>query len=120
VSTASLVVGNAPVVAAWPERSKLGVALDHVSVSFGPPGKRRLVLSDVTFSAPDGAFLCIVGPSGCGKTTLLRLLAGLQRPDSGEISVGGPVTGLLATAQSFSKTTQKRYYPGGRWRATFP
>ena len=93
MSAGSLAVGGVPVVAARPERAPPGVAVDRVSVSFGPPGERRLVLSDVTFDIADGAFLCIVGPSGCGKTTLLRLLAGLLRPDSGEIRAGGPVTG---------------------------
>jgi NitT/TauT family transport system ATP-binding protein len=42
-------------------------------------------LKDVTFSAGEQEFLCIVGPSGCGKTTLLKLIAGLLRPTSGQI-----------------------------------
>ena len=39
----------------------------------------------------DGEFVTIVGPSGCGKTTLLRMLAGLERPTSGEIILRGQV-----------------------------
>ena len=39
----------------------------------------------------DGEFLTIVGPSGCGKTTLLRMLAGLERPSDGEIALRGRV-----------------------------
>lgn len=42
-------------------------------------------VDDISFSVPDGAFLVLLGPSGCGKTTLLRMLAGLELPTSGEI-----------------------------------
>jgi iron(III) transport system ATP-binding protein len=42
-------------------------------------------LDTVSLSIPDGAFLALLGPSGCGKTTLLRLIAGLEVPDGGEI-----------------------------------
>jgi NitT/TauT family transport system ATP-binding protein len=46
------------------------------------------VLRNVTFSASEGSFLCIIGPSGCGKTTLLRMISGLEKPDSGKIMIG--------------------------------
>ncbi len=42
-------------------------------------------LDSVSLAIPDGAFLALLGPSGCGKTTLLRLIAGLEHPDQGEI-----------------------------------
>jgi putative ABC transport system ATP-binding protein len=49
-------------------------------------GENRLtVLSDVSFSIPQGAFVAIVGPSGSGKTTLLGLLAGLDTPTHGKV-----------------------------------
>jgi iron(III) transport system ATP-binding protein len=46
---------------------------------------------DVTFEVPEGKFYTLLGPSGCGKTTTLRCIAGLERPDAGEIEVAGQV-----------------------------
>lgn len=43
------------------------------------------VLTDVSFTAPDGAVTCVMAPSGSGKTTLLRLLLGLETPDEGTV-----------------------------------
>ncbi len=51
----------------------------------------RPVISDVSFELHQGEFLSLLGPSGSGKTTVLRMLAGLSRPDSGVISIGGQV-----------------------------
>ena len=42
-------------------------------------------LEDVTFDVRTGEFVCLIGPSGCGKSTILNLLAGLERPDAGEV-----------------------------------
>ncbi|NIM04410.1 MAG: sn-glycerol-3-phosphate ABC transporter ATP-binding protein UgpC [Armatimonadetes bacterium] len=50
--------------------------------------KNICAVGDVSLEAQDGEFLILVGPSGCGKTTLLRIIAGLEEPDSGEIWVG--------------------------------
>ena len=47
----------------------------------------RTVLQQVTLTVPDGGHIALMGPSGCGKTTLLRVLAGLQTPDSGTVRV---------------------------------
>jgi sulfonate transport system ATP-binding protein len=51
-------------------------------------------LGEVNLDITPGEFVCLIGPSGCGKTTLLNLFAGLDRPDTGAISMdGAPVTG---------------------------
>ncbi|HET9274800.1 MAG TPA: ABC transporter ATP-binding protein, partial [Gemmatimonadales bacterium] len=50
---------------------------------------RNPALEDVSFSIRQGEFFSLLGPSGCGKTTTLRLLAGLETPDAGEIRIAG-------------------------------
>jgi len=47
------------------------------------------VLDGIDFTVHNGRFACIVGESGCGKTTLLRIIAGIERPDEGEITYNG-------------------------------
>src|SRR6266498_2827501 len=49
----------------------------------------REVVSNASFEVGEGEFLALLGPSGCGKTTTLRLVAGLETPDAGEIWIGG-------------------------------
>ncbi len=52
------------------------------------------VLSNVNLSVEEGEFVCVIGYSGTGKTTLMNLIAGLSRPDSGEVLLDGrPITG---------------------------
>ena len=45
-------------------------------------------VDDVSFEVESGSILTLLGPSGCGKTTTLRMIAGLERPDAGEVRVG--------------------------------
>lgn len=47
------------------------------------------VLESINFSVTRGEFLVVLGPSGCGKTTLLRIIAGLEKPDSGRVFIAG-------------------------------
>lgn len=49
----------------------------------------RVVLCEVSLEIAEGEFLALFGPSGCGKTTTLRLIAGLETPDEGEIWIAG-------------------------------
>ncbi|MDR7439999.1 MAG: ABC transporter ATP-binding protein, partial [Armatimonadota bacterium] len=51
-------------------------------------GQRVRAVDGVTLEAPEGRILTLLGPSGCGKTTVLRCIAGLERPDDGEIWFG--------------------------------
>jgi putative ABC transport system ATP-binding protein len=56
------------------------------------------VLEDITFDIEDGEFLALMGPSGSGKSTLLNLIAGIDKPDSGNIEIGGiEITSLSET-----------------------
>jgi len=61
------------------------VVLSGLTKSFGA----TRALQDVSMTIPDGAFVVLLGPTGAGKTTTLRLIAGLDRPDAGDIAIAG-------------------------------
>lgn len=61
------------------------VTLSNLSKSFGT----TQALKDVTMTIPTGAFVVLLGPTGAGKTTTLRLIAGLDKPDAGDVRIGG-------------------------------
>ncbi len=76
--------------------------LKSVAKGFGPAGARAEVLHDLNLTVEKGEFVAIVGYSGAGKTTLISLIAGLQRPDTGtvmlndlEITSPGPDRGIV-------------------------
>src|SRR5215510_2389233 len=66
------------------------VVLEHLSKFFnGPNGQTIRALDDVHLEVEDKELLVLVGPSACGKTTTLRLIAGLEEPTQGTVSVEG-------------------------------
>ena len=71
------------------------VSLHNISKRFGS----TQALDDVSMTVPDGAFVVLLGPTGAGKTTMLRMVSGLDTPDSGRIRIGGRDTAGLTPAQ---------------------
>src|SRR6266436_8344497 len=70
------------------------LAIENVSKSFKGASGSVLALDRVSLNVAEGEFVCLVGASGCGKTTLLNIIAGLEKPDSGTVLADGkPVTG---------------------------
>ena len=61
------------------------ITIDHVTKQFGD----TVVLREFTDEFKEGEFITLLGPSGCGKTTMLRMIAGFEKPSSGEIRIDG-------------------------------
>jgi multiple sugar transport system ATP-binding protein len=73
------------------------VELQNITKTFrGANGSAICAVNGLSFSVADRELLALVGPSGCGKTTTLRLLAGLETPDSGRIAFDGRVVNAVA------------------------
>ncbi len=72
------------------EKVKKGVRLDHISKIYQDPktGKEFYAVRDTSLTIEPGSFVTLLGPSGCGKTTTLRMIAGFESPDEGEIYLG--------------------------------
>ena len=71
-------------------KEKKGVRLDHISKIYQDPktGKDFYAVKDTSLTIEPGSFVTLLGPSGCGKTTTLRMIAGFESPDEGEIYLG--------------------------------
>lgn len=65
------------------------VMIRHLTKSYRRGGQVVPVLEDISFDIAAGDFVALMGPSGSGKSTLLNLIAGIDRPDSGELRVAG-------------------------------
>ncbi len=72
------------------EKIKKGVRLEHISKIYKDPktGKDFYAVKNTDLEIKPGSFVTLLGPSGCGKTTTLRMIAGFESPDEGEIYLG--------------------------------
>ncbi|MCI0693890.1 ABC transporter ATP-binding protein [candidate division KSB1 bacterium] len=75
------------------------VAVQSVSKSYRRDSIKIPVLENINLSVPEGEFLALMGPSGSGKTTLLNLIAGIDRPDTGVITVANDEVTKLSESQ---------------------
>jgi len=73
------------------------LSLEHIAKSYG----EKQVLSGVSMTIPDGVTASLSGMSGSGKTTLLRIAAGLEKPDSGAVSLSGRLAVVFAEPRLF-------------------
>jgi putative ABC transport system ATP-binding protein len=74
------------------------VSIRNVNKSYRRGAQTVPVLEDITFEICDGEFLALMGPSGSGKSTLLNILAGIDKADSGTVTIGGvDITSLSET-----------------------
>jgi ABC-type Fe3+/spermidine/putrescine transport system ATPase subunit len=85
------------------------------------------VLRDVSFKVDEGDVICLLGPSGCGKTTLLRIVAGLETADLGQVTLDGrPLDQVPVHRRGFGLMFQEllacgcKTYPGRKSRPGSP
>jgi spermidine/putrescine transport system ATP-binding protein len=83
--------------------NKDGLVIEGINKHFGDVE----ALKDVNLEVSSGEFFTLLGPSGCGKTTLLRIIAGLELPDTGRVNLGGKdITSLPATKRQVNTVFQ--------------
>lgn len=67
----------------------MSIDINNVSKLFITKTKDFIAVKDINLHIDDGEFICLLGPSGCGKTTILRMIGGLETPESGKIYADG-------------------------------
>jgi len=88
------------------DNGKPMIQISNLSKSYRRDSIKIPVLSNISFTVPEGEFIALMGPSGSGKTTLLNLIAGIDKPDGGQLLVNG--TEIAALNESAL----------ARWRST--
>ena len=83
--------------------------INDLGVSYGKGKSTKHIIQGLNFSVKRKEFICVVGPSGVGKTTLIRCIAGLQRPTLGEVELQGkpvrePRDGVAFVSQDYSRS----------------
>src|SRR5262249_35616688 len=79
----------------WKRADAPAIALTGVNLSLGRGAARVHILKDIDLNIGHGEAIGMVGPSGSGQSTLLMVLAGLERPDTGSVTVAGERRGAL-------------------------
>ena len=87
--TLDRVTGDSELAASQVNSVRPNLCIQHVSKSFQSKNGSVYVLEDINLEIKQGEFVCLVGPSGCGKTTLMNIVAGLEKADSGEVWANG-------------------------------
>ena len=93
-------------MATEPTPKRLVVDARNISLTFETADGRVDALSDVSLQVAEGEFVSFIGPSGCGKTTMLRVIADLQQPTSGTLSVNGMSAENARLARSYGYVFQ--------------
>jgi NitT/TauT family transport system ATP-binding protein len=88
VDAAALAAGTMP-PAGGPELPGSGISLSNLGKTFRMGRREVVALEGANLATSKGSFLSLLGPSGCGKSTILRILAGLETPSAGAVTVDG-------------------------------
>jgi iron(III) transport system ATP-binding protein len=82
------------------------IRVRHLAKAYHTQHEEVEAVRDISFDVSDGEFYTLLGPSGCGKTTILRCIAGLERPESGTILLGG--TTMFSSEEAINVPPEKR------------
>ncbi|HYS41715.1 MAG TPA: ABC transporter ATP-binding protein [Pseudonocardiaceae bacterium] len=103
---------SAATARARPRVAGAPVSLANVTKRFGRA--EETALQDVTVRIEPGEFTCLVGPSGCGKSTLLSIVAGLEKPTSGAVTIGGRAADVGRSALMFQESALLPWLTAGQ------